>query len=71
MLRLLIMSFRAWLKAESRKFCKLFKALPCLCYAKIKFSALGLDGNIALDFSSRYITISSARLLRIALAAML
>jgi len=39
MLRLLIMSFRVWLQAKTRKFHKLFKASPCPCYTKIKYSA--------------------------------
>ena len=48
MLCLLIMSFRVWLQAKTRKFHKSFKASPCSCCTKIKYSALGLDDNIAL-----------------------
>ena len=44
------------------KFHKTVKALPCLCYTKIKHSALGLDGNKALGFASCFITISAMRL---------
>jgi len=57
MLCLLMASFRVWLQAKTRKFHKSFKALPCSCYTKIKYSALGLDGNIAIGFASCYISI--------------
>jgi len=56
---LLITSFRVWLQAKTRKF---HKAWPYSCYTKIKFSVLGLDGNIALGFTSCYITILAAHL---------
>jgi len=62
MLRLLITSFRVWLQAKTRKFHKSFKASPCSCYTKIKYSALGLDGNIARGEAKCYITISAAHL---------
>ena len=42
MLRLLITSFRVWVQAKTRKFHKSFKALPCSCYTKIKYSAARL-----------------------------
>ena len=74
MLCLLITRFRVWLQAKTRKFHKSFKASPCLCYMKIKYSALGLDGNITLGIALCYITILAACLvlyLHIALAAML
>ena len=42
MLRLLITSVRVWLQATTRKFHKSFRALPCSCYAKIKYLAARL-----------------------------
>jgi len=74
-LGLLITSFRVWLQAKTRKLHKSFKASPCLCYTKIKYAVLGLNGNIALSFASCYILPSrlhaSYFILRIALVAML
>ena len=61
MLRSLITRFRVWLQAKTRKFHKSFKASPFSCYMKIKYLALGFDGNIALGFALCYITISAAR----------
>jgi len=51
------------LKARIGKFHKSFKASPCSCYMKIKYEARGLGGNIALGYTSCYITIAAACLI--------
>ena len=48
---LLLMSFRVWLQVKTKKVHKSFKALPCLCYTKIKYSAAHL--TLYFTYSTR------------------
>jgi len=55
---LLITIFRVWLPSVTRKFHKSFKALHCSYYVTVKYSELGLNGDIAIGFAACCISVS-------------
>ena len=58
MSHLLITIFRVWLPSVTRKFHKSFKALHCSYYVTVKYSELGLNGDIAIGFAACCISVS-------------